>query len=60
MERKKKRDRKVFYSMKEFEKEFIPHSHEEKLAEDRSKDPIVFGTGLASELLKSIRQQLMK
>jgi len=60
MEKKKKRDRKIYYSMKEFEKEFLPHSYEEKLAENRSKEPSVFGTGLASELLKSIRQQLMK
>lgn len=60
MERKKKRDRKIYYSMKEFEKEFFPHSYEGELAEDKSKEPRMFGSGLASELLKSIRQQLMK
>lgn len=60
MESKKKQDRKIYYSMKEFEKKFFPHSYEEKLVENRSKEPNIFGIALATELLKNIRQQLMK
>ncbi len=60
MGNKKRRDREIYCSMKEFEKEFFPHSYEEKLAENRSKEPSMFGTGLATDLLKSIRQQLTK
>lgn len=60
MEKKTKQMKKAFHSMKEFEKKFFPNSYEGKLAEKRSKEPSTFGTGLATELLKSIRQQLMK
>ncbi len=60
MESKGKQERKTYYSMKEFEKEFFPQSYKEKLVEKRSKEPSMFGTILATELLKSIRQQLMK
>lgn len=58
MEKKSKQRRKVYRSMIEFEKEFFPISYEQKLVEQRHKDPGTFGTGLAMELLENIRQQL--
>lgn len=60
MERKSKQSKKVLRSLKEFEKKFFPNLYEEKSAEKRSKEPNIFGTGLAIELLKNIRQQLAK
>jgi hypothetical protein len=60
MKEKNKQRKKVYRSVEEFEEEFFPTAHEKKLAEKRSKEPSTFGTGLATELLESIRQQLMK
>jgi len=60
MEKKTKERKKVYRTVDEFEKEFFPTFHEKKLVEKRSKEPSTFGTGLATELLESIRQQLMK
>lgn len=60
MERENKQIKKVCQSMKEFEEKFFPHSYEEKLAEKKAEDPVTFGVGLATELLKSIQQQLIK
>ncbi len=60
MERENKQKRKVYHSRKEFEKRFFPNLFEEKIAEKISNEPSRFGNGLATELLKNIRQQLMK
>jgi len=60
MKEKNKQRNEVYRTVEEFEKEFIPNFHEKKLAEERSKEPSIFGTGLATELLECIRDELMK
>ena len=60
MEKGNKGGKRVFHSMIEFEREFFPVSHKEKIDEEKSKNPDIYGTGLAIELLESIRQQLAK
>ena len=60
MGKKIRQTENVFHSMMEFEKKFFPKSHEEKLAQRRSKEPGTFGTGLAVDLLDGIRQELTK
>jgi len=61
MEKKKdKRGKRVYSSMMEFKREFFPVSYREEPEEEKIKDAATYGTGLAMELLESIRQQLAK
>jgi hypothetical protein len=58
MKDKHKHDKKVFCSMIEFEKEYFPNSYEQKLATSRRDQSKTQGTGLAIELLETIRRKL--
>ena len=60
MKKKDRKDEKVYYSMIEFEKKFLPNLFKKKLEEKRSKDPHVSGTGLVADLLDDVRRQLAK
>jgi hypothetical protein len=60
MKDKHKHDKKVFCSMTEFEKEYFPNSYEQKLTTSRSDQSKAQGTGLAIELLETIRRKLKK
>ena len=59
MEKKSKQRKEVYHSMAEFEKKFFPDSYKKNL-EGKSEKPGSLGTGLATELLRSIKQQLAK
>lgn len=60
MKSKNKGNGKVYRSMIEFEKEFLPDSYEERLRRRETKETGVSGTGLVTELLKGIKQELAK
>jgi hypothetical protein len=49
---------RTYSTVAEFEKAFFPNSHDKHLLENRSKEPASFGTGLARELLESIKKDL--
>lgn len=54
----KKGKKKIYWSMAKIEEEFFPSLYKERLEAEEKKDPSISGTGLAMELLNSIRQQL--
>jgi len=58
MRNKRKRDKKLFCSMIEFEKEYFPKSYAEQLAATTKEKPSARGTGLAVEVLDTIRRKL--
>lgn len=58
MERKRKKTKKTYRSMVEFKKHFLPNSYKKELADEKRKEPGTFGTGLVSDLLEGIREQL--
>ncbi len=56
----KNNKKKIYCSMIEIEKEFFPALYRERIQERKDKDPSSFGTELATEILKSIKQELAK
>ncbi len=56
---KKARKKKgVYYSMKEFEKKFLPKSVQARKTREIT-DPYSMGVNLANELLRKIRKELV-
>lgn len=60
MKSKNKGNGKVYRSMIEFEKEIFPDSYEEQLKRRENEGTGLSGTGLVTELLKGIKQDLAK
>lgn len=56
----KQKNKKEYRSMAEFKKHFFPNAYEKELAEERSRDPKTFGTGLVKDLMEGVRQELRK
>lgn len=52
--------KKVFRSIAEFKRHFLPKSYEKELMDEKSKHPERFGTGLAEEFLKGVRRELRR
>lgn len=59
MKKAKREKQEIFYSMKEFEQEFLPTSHRERL-DQQNEDAQSFGEKLANESLEKIRTELSK
>lgn len=55
-----KQTKKVFRSIVEFKKHFLPNSYEKELMDEKSKHPERFGTGLAEEFLNGVRRELRR
>lgn len=56
----KQQNKKEYRSMAEFKKHFFPNAYEKELAEERSRDPKTFGTGLVKDLMDGVRRELRK
>ena len=56
----KQRNKKEYRSMAEFKKHFFPNAYQKELAEERSRDPKTFGTGLVEDLMEGVRRRLRK
>ena len=54
----KQQKKKEYFSIEDFEKEFLPALFKKRLAEEKSKHEDVHEIGFAAELLESIRQKL--
>jgi hypothetical protein len=54
----KKENEKIYRSMREIEKEFLPESYKKKLEEKKKKNSSISGTGLVTELLEGIKQEM--
>jgi len=50
--------KRVFRSITEFEKEFLPDSYKKRIENDENDDPEAFGAKVAAELLENIRRKL--
>ena len=59
MKKNSVKNKKMFYSFKEFKEEFFPKSSKEE-SEMETNDPIEFGAKLANDFMKEIRQQMAK
>lgn len=55
--KRNKNEKKVYHSMREFEKEFFPKSFKKRMAE-KSADAQALGVSLAKESLEKIRERL--
>ena len=55
-----KKNKKTYYSMTEFEKEFFPNSYQEKIKNEQEKKPGAFGSELAIEFLEDVKRKLSK
>ena len=51
---------KEYRSMEAFKKHFFPNAYKKELAEERSRDPKTFGTGLVKDLMEGVRRGLRK
>lgn len=60
MNKKSEREEKVYHSIIEIEKDFLPRTYQEKIEEERKEDAGEFGADLAKEFLEDIRHQLAK
>lgn len=60
MSRRSEQKKNVYCSILEIEKEFFPKSYEERIKEERSKEPGTFGYDLAMEFIEDVRRQLAK
>ena len=56
----KQQTEKEYRSMAEFKKRFFPNAYKKELAEERSRDPKTFGTGLVKDLMEGVRRGLRK
>lgn len=56
----KMQTKRVFRSIVEFKKHFLPDSYEKELLYEKSKHPERFGTGLAEEFLEGVRRELRR
>ena len=56
----KQQTKKEYRSMTAFKKHFFPNAYQKELAEERSRDPKTFGTGLAKNLMEGVRRELRK
>ena len=56
-EKDTKRD-KVYTSITDVEKDVFPEFHKQKKENERMQEPETYGTGLAFEFLRSLREQL--
>ena len=56
----KQQTKKEYRSMAEFKKYFFPNAYKKELAEERSRDPKTFGTGLVKDLMDGVRRELRK
>ena len=56
----KQQTEKEYRSMAEFKKHFFPNAYKKELAEERSRDPKTFGTGLVKDLMDGVRRELRK
>jgi hypothetical protein len=50
--------KRVFRSMTEFEKEFLPDSYKKRIENNENENPEVSGAKVATELLENIRRKL--
>jgi len=53
-------DKKEYRSMVDFKKHFFPNAYKQELAEERSRDPKTFGTGLVKDLMDGVKRELRK
>lgn len=60
MSKKNKKAGKVYKSITQFEKSIFPKSYERKVLERRSREPGIFGSTLAAELLDGVRRRLAR
>lgn len=56
----KRQNKKEYRSMAEFKRHFFPNAYKKELAEERSRDPKTFGTGLVKDLMDGVRRELQK
>lgn len=55
-----KKNKKVYHSMTEVEKEFFPNSYQAKIKNEQEKKPGAFGSELAIEFLEDVKRKLSK
>ncbi|MBU7042969.1 MAG: hypothetical protein HXS47_05195 [Theionarchaea archaeon] len=53
-----KKGKKAFRSIIEIEQEFLPRAYQEKIEEEKLKEPGALGTELAKKFLEEMKQQL--
>ena len=58
--RAKKKNRRVFRSMKEFRKHYLPNAYEKEQMEEKNKDPKSLGASMAQDYLERVRRELEK
>lgn len=56
----KRQNKREYRSMAEFKRHFFPNAYKKELAEERSRDPKTFGTGLVKDLMDGVRRELRK
>ena len=56
----RQQNKKEYRSMAEFRKQFFPNAYQKELAEEGSRDPKTFGTGLVKDLMDGVRRELRK
>lgn len=56
--KRKKKQPKVFRTMKEFRETFFPGAEEEKRKAERDKDPAKYGTGLVEKFARMFQEEL--
>ncbi|MDE0688066.1 MAG: hypothetical protein OXI61_07870 [Candidatus Poribacteria bacterium] len=56
----KKQTEKVYRSMTEFKKHFLPEAYKKELEEERRRDSKNLGAGLIKEFLENIKQELRR
>ena len=56
----KKQTETTYRSIAAFKKHFFPNAYEKEVADEKSRDPKRFGTGLVHELLENVRQELRR
>jgi len=60
MKKKNRKKEKVFCSLAEIEKDYLPNSYRKTIGEETHKKPGDFGSELAMDFLEDIRRRLIK
>ncbi|KYK27558.1 MAG: hypothetical protein HXS48_23145 [Theionarchaea archaeon] len=60
MKKTNSQEEKVYYSVAEIEREFLPKFYREKVEREREKEPGSFGSELAMKFLENVKHQLAK
>lgn len=56
----KKRERRLFRSMKEYREHYLPNAYEKEQLEEMNRDPKSLGASMAQDYLEKVRRELEK